>query len=309
MSVKVQRGTNHSTRRREMLRAHPEIKTLMGNDTHTFWKSMILVLLQMYTSFHIHKFDIYWYMVICYFWGATITQSLFLAVHESCHNLIFRSIKYNKLFSLVLNIPIVIPFSSAFRHYHLDHHAHQGITGMDTDLPTELERRIVTRPVFKYLWLMFQLVFYALRPFVCGNHSLKIDKFLIYNIVLQIITVTTLYYTHGHTPFVYLLTCDLLAGGIHPTAGHFLSEHYDFYNTGQETFSYYGILNKVTWNVGYHNEHHDFPSVPGSRLPQITHLAPEYYDKLPTCKSWWFLLYKFLTDSNTNLDCRIVKLA
>ena len=37
----------------------------------------------------------------------------------------------------------------------------------------------------------------------------------------------------------------------------------------QETFSYYGKLNLLTFNVGYHNEHHDFPSVPWHRLPQI----------------------------------------
>ena len=55
---------------------------------------------------------------------------------------------------------------------------------------------------------------------------------------------------------------------------HLLAEHYSFHK-GIETYSYYGPMNAITFNAFYHNEHHDFPAVPYSRLPEVNCL--HYY--------------------------------
>lgn len=49
----------------------------------------------------------------------------------------------------------------------------------------------------------------------------------------------------------------------------------------QPTMSTYSFLTSIScFNLNYHVEHHDFPKVPWSRLPQVKALAPTFYDRL-----------------------------
>jgi len=66
----------------------------------------------------------------------------------------------------------------------------------------------------------------------------------------------------------------------------------------QETYSYYGPLNWVMLNMGFHNEHHDFPMVDWRRLPRLHHLAPEFYQPLLAYRSYTRLILKFICDKN-----------
>ncbi|WAR18649.1 DEGS1-like protein [Mya arenaria] len=109
-------------------------------------------------------------------------------------------------------------------------------------------------------------LFYSIRPFFVRPKALQ--PLEIVNIILQISVDALIVYFWGTKSLVYMIAGTLLATGMHPMAGHFISEHYMF-KEGYETYSYYGPLNYLTFNVGYHNEHHDFPSIPGSRLPMV----------------------------------------
>ena len=77
---------------------------------------------------------------------ATVAQSLFWRSTSSC-TISSCSILANKLFSILVNLPLLFPFAIVFRTYHLLHHAQQGQVGYDMDLLSLLEQRAVRGPV------------------------------------------------------------------------------------------------------------------------------------------------------------------
>jgi len=111
-------------------------------------------------------------------------------------------------------------------------------------------------------------------------------------------------YFWGAKSFFYLFGGTLLGMGLHPAAGHFIAEHYEF-ETNAETYSYYGPMNIFAVNVGYHNEHHDFPRVPWTKLPEVKRLAPEFYDHLPHHTSYIWVIYQYITNPNVGPYSRV----
>lgn len=282
-------------RRKEILKSHPEIKQLFGVDPWFKWQVTLLVLVQMAMLFVMVGQS--WSVVVVagYCFGGVINHALMLAIHEIAHHHAF-GVRYptaNKLFGIFANLPIGLPFSVSFKGYHNEHHRFLADDVLDTDLPTAAEAALFDTTLGKLVWMMLQPFFYAIRPLVV--HPKKPTPMEILNTVVQLSFDALVFYFFGIKVLFYLVGGSVLAMGCHPVAGHFISEHYMF-NKGFETYSYYGPLNWLTFNVGYHNEHHDFPYVPHSKLPDVRKLAPEYYDNLPHHQSWVRVIYDFITD-------------
>lgn len=111
----------------------------------------------------------------------------------------------------------------------------------------------------------------------------------------------------GWHAVAFLLLSFSFSVGLHPLGARWIQEHYLTVTEEQETYSYYGNFNAVAFNVGFHNEHHDFPSIPWNKLPEIRKTAPEYYDTLYYHTSWTKLFFQFLFDREISLFNRILR--
>ena len=134
-----------------------------------------------------------------------------------------------------------------------------------------------------------------------------IDIWIVANVAVQIIFTAAVWYLLGWHAVAFLLLSFSFSVGLHPLGARWVQEHYLTHTEEQETYSYYGALNTVAFNVGFHNEHHDFPSVPWNKLPQIKKNAPGYYNNLYFHKSWTKLFFQFLFDREISLFNRILR--
>ncbi len=292
----------HFLRRKEMIKKYPEIRELYGLDKNLKFITLGLVALQLVIAPFVYEMHWAIFLLISYFVGASASHTILLAIHEITHNMAFKSRTANNWLALVANIPIVVPFSMSFQTYHAKHHWEQGSEKHDTDLPTKAEAAIFKGAIGKSIWASIQILFYALRPMIV--YPIKWEKWHYINFIFQIIVISIYAYFVGYGAIIYLLVSMLFAGSIHPLAAHFIAEHYVFVE-GQETYSYYGPLNKLALNVGYHNEHHDFPNIPGSRLPDLYKMAPEFYENLYVHSSWVNVIYQFITNKKIGLYSRV----
>lgn len=298
----------HRGRTQAIAREHPEIRNLNGKNVWTFVPTFALVAIQLAAAFWIVGKPWWVFLILAYTLGAVVNHALLVVIHESCHNLIFKRKFTNILNGIFANIPGVLPFAITFKNYHLVHHWHQGEYHLDADIPNEWEARLVgTSPIRKAIWL-------ALFPLLSMTRILRIkevraiDRYVVLNWVIIMSTNALIWFLVGPTAVLYLLLSFFFSAGIHPVGARWIQRHYLMEKgSDQETFSYYGPMNALAFNVGYHNEHHDFPRVPWNRLPQVRAAAPEYYDDLLAHQSWGKLFYKFLFDRNLDLFARIVR--
>jgi sphingolipid delta-4 desaturase len=321
----------HTTRKGRILSKYPEIKKLMGPSIEAITAPTLTVLIQFLMAYCVKDLDWKWVVLAAYVVGGVCNHSLTLAMHELSHNLGFKKPAMNKAFSLFANLPLGLPSAITFRKYHAEHHRYMGEEGVDVDIPSPIEMKIFRGPLLKLLYVILMPLFYSIRPLVVNPKP--ITDWEVYNMITAFTFDYFIYQIWGVKALAYFLIGTFLGLGLHPCAGHFISEHYVYFfkhkpiregvedmndrekedlarniiceDAPQETYSYYGPLNWVSYNVGCHNEHHDFPNIPAVHLNKVREIAPEYYYNLHYYTSWSWVIVDFILRGELNPGNRV----
>ncbi len=265
------------------------------------WSAVILaalVSLQFALAWLLRGAPLWLLVTVAWLVGAFANHALWVLVHECCHLLIFRRSWANRALAIVANLPMGFPATISFCVYHLKHHKYLGDPRHDADLAPAYERWLFERGFpGRLAWqLLFPLLQTArtwrLQP---GGAPRWWNSWLWPNVAAVVAADLLVLACCGPQALGYLVLSSFFSVGPHPLGARWIQEHYVF-RDGQETYSYYGRLNPVALNIGYHNEHHDLPQIPWNRLPELKRAAPEMYDSLFFHPSWVRLWLRFLFD-------------
>lgn len=296
----------HRARRKALLRAHPEVRRLLGRDPRTVRWIATVFAGQLALAWVAAALPWWGAAMLAYGVGAFAALALWTLVHECSHDLVLASAAANRRLGILASLPLVLPVGAAFRTYHLLHHRHPGHAVLDIDVPSRWEARLVGGcPVRKALWLAANPLLQSLRTARIREVPL-VDRAFLANLAAQAAFDAAVGLLLGWQALAYLLLSNCFALGLHPLGARLIQEHCTL-RDGQKTNSYYGPANALVFNAGFHTEHHDVARIPWSRLPALRALAPEFYGPLHAELSWTALLWRFLGDKRLRIDSRIVQ--
>jgi sphingolipid delta-4 desaturase len=296
----------HAIRRKLILEKFPEMAKLFEKREPfvTLFCVGVIHIVQLLIVKNIFNNDYSWTTVLitALVIGAVFNHGLFVLYHDITHFNCFKSIFLNQITAIFCNLPQIIPSAIGFGRYHKDHHSYMGHPIDDPDIPTQTEIKFLKKRITRLFYVILLPLFYGLRPYFKAPKPLNRMELL--NIVACFSYAYCIYYFFGIKAVVYLFSSTWFGLSINPVSAHVIAEHYEFVK-GQDTYSYYGYLNYLNFNMGYHIEHHDFPNIPWYKLPLVKKIAPEFYDNLPQIDSYVKVMFKYIFDGDIGPWSRI----
>lgn len=130
----------HRERRDAILKEHPEIRKLYGNDPGMAYYAYALVVLMLSLAW-ICRNSYILAVLLSLGPGPYLDAGVLVLIHEATHFLVFEKPYANRLLGIFTNMVMCIPLSEVFKQHHGTHHMMLGSIDKDVDVPYEFEIR------------------------------------------------------------------------------------------------------------------------------------------------------------------------
>jgi sphingolipid delta-4 desaturase len=300
----------HNALRRQVLTAHPELRAATGPDPRTVLALPVLLALHWGVAWLVSDAPVWAIFLAAFTLGQILIHAAGSLVHETAHNLIFRRPLPKRLFDLGLEwILSSYGRQLIYQYEHItSHHPHIGDYEHDYEhedicaFQSRMQLR-ADNPRLQRLLTVFTLIVHALplgsilgdgvigwanarasgRPQRDAQREIgaarpPAGQMRLFMAVSALSNLTMLWLLGPWALLYHIWALSLFLGKLGVwNLGQSLSEH-EGTDEITPTRSYYGPLNWLLFNTGYHNEHHTFPNVAWTRLPLLHRTAPEVFD-------------------------------
>jgi len=266
----------HAKRRRAILSKHPEIRELMRVDPSFKYVAFACAATQLLVAYLLRNEPLEFVIFMGIFVGTLYDCAITNSVHELIHELAIENNPLaNKFLTGFVNLALFLPFAAGYHRSHRHHHAYLG-TDLDNKYPTMEEALRYDQNLIGRLKYIFGHPLHGGPRWDRIAPGDKPSQFIIWNErTVWLVDILMLIFW-GYKSLVYLFLAfwindTIFIQGSKNFVDHWVSE------TDSHTSSYYGWVNKINFNIGYHREHHDFPNIPGRYLAIVNKIAPEFY--------------------------------
>ncbi|MCB0509062.1 MAG: fatty acid desaturase family protein [Chitinophagales bacterium] len=233
----------------------------------------------------IHKsYHFIWIYVIVWMIISTRLYALYSILHDAIHFSISRNKLWNDLIAqLLLGLPLLV-YIPDMRNTHMEHHKH--LQTKDDPEISLLSYKEFQFPLKK--WIFFKISLLDICGFNFFYYKIKKMIYLILNFsfdklrnnfdLLLLIGLTLLSYITGYLNdyFLYFLfpfaSIYQWLNRIRISTEHFNLDNKNKFRTRTVIPSFLERAIFTPYNLGYHTEHHLYPSVPFYNLPKLHNL-------------------------------------
>eukprot|EP00002_Diphylleia_rotans_P001762 TRINITY_DN109_c0_g1_i1.p1 TRINITY_DN109_c0_g1~~TRINITY_DN109_c0_g1_i1.p1 ORF type:complete len:383 (-),score=77.78 TRINITY_DN109_c0_g1_i1:185-1333(-) len=326
-------GSWHVDRKRRILQKYPQVRELFGENPFSAVILLALIFIHYQLAVFSATLDWWGYLAVTYTVGSLVSFQIIVMGHEATHRLITKSAFFSKLLSLIAFLPVFLgPFGIFWAVEHMWHHnvvvdkcmrlgrqsnnfvrkvlfavffIHAVNFAFLLGSTLTLVAMVLSFPIFVVPFLLGK----RKSPFITETRIPPYNRFpqlltgwLVANMIASVAFNLGMIYFHNVWVFAYFVLTAGFSNGLHPLGMRNVQEHYHV-TPKQPTYSIYGstLINYLTFFIGHHVEHHDFPTIPWNRLQELRKIAPDFYEKdLFHYDSYTHVLRYFLFDKGVD---------